>query len=76
MWKKVIILWKEKHWRAGKHCKLRAAAIHRLGKLCGVGFTFYTPVNSDFHEVGGVATATVVSHHFCCLCHRDHLILF
>lgn len=40
-----------------------------------VGFTFYTPVNSDFHEVGGVATATVVSHHFCCLCHKDHLIL-
>lgn len=28
--------WKEKHWRAGKHCRLRAAAIHRLGKLCGL----------------------------------------
>lgn len=40
-----------------------------------VGFTFYTLVNSDFHEVGGVATATVISHHFCCLCQRDHLIL-
>lgn len=40
-----------------------------------VGFTFYTPVNSDFHEVGGVATATVISHHFYCLCQGDHLIL-
>lgn len=46
-----------------------------LGLQNYVGFTFYTPVNSDFHAVGGVATATVVSHHFCCLCHRDHLIL-
>lgn len=28
--------WKEKHWRVGKLCKLRAATIHRLGKLCGL----------------------------------------
>lgn len=30
-----VSTWKEKHWTAGKHCRLRAAAIHKLGKLCG-----------------------------------------
>lgn len=57
-------------WKA-----LQAEGSNNSGLENYVGFTFSTPVNSDFHEVGGVATATVVSHHLCCLCHRDHLIL-
>lgn len=76
MWKKVIILCPRGRRSTGE---LESTAGWGQQQFIGlenyVGFTFYTPVNSDFHEVGGVATATVVSHHFCCLCHRDRLIL-
>lgn len=76
MWKNVIILCPHGRRSTGE---LESTAGWGQQQFIGlenyVGFTFYTPVNSDFHEVGGVATATVVSHHFCCLCHRDHLIL-
>lgn len=76
MWKKVIILCPHGRRSTGE---LESTAGWGQQQFIGlenyVGFTFYTPVNSDFHEVGGVATATVVSHHFCCLYHRDHLIL-